>query len=63
MGGHSLKLSDFMVNLRLPRQARANWPLVVSGSEVVWVPGYRIAETAGIVQNTQKIVHLTLISE
>jgi tRNA(Ile)-lysidine synthase len=60
MGGHSLKLSDFMVNVGLPRQRRANWPLVVAGDEVVWVPGYRVAQTACIRSNTRHILRLTL---
>ena len=33
MGGHSMKLSDFMINNNLPRRGRAAWPLVVSGEE------------------------------
>jgi tRNA(Ile)-lysidine synthase len=60
MGGHSLKLSDFMVNVGLPRQARAGWPLVVAREEIIWVPGYRIAETASVEQSTQRILRLTL---
>ena len=30
MDGHAQKLSDFWVNVGLPRQARKGWPLVVS---------------------------------
>ncbi|RPI97269.1 MAG: tRNA lysidine(34) synthetase TilS, partial [Chloroflexi bacterium] len=30
MDGQSLKLSDFMINVKMPRRARAGWPLVVS---------------------------------
>ena len=48
MGGHSLKLSDFMVNVGLPRRLRDHWPLLVAGDEIAWVPGYRIAETAAV---------------
>ena len=60
MGGHSLKLSDFMVNVGLPRQARANWPLLAAGEEVIWVPGYRIAETVGVTPNTHELLRLNL---
>ena len=41
MNGHSIKITDLMINLKLPKQARANWPLVCSGNEIVWVPGYQ----------------------
>jgi tRNA(Ile)-lysidine synthase len=63
MGGHSLKLSDFMVNVGLPRRARENWPLVVMGEEVAWVPGYRIAETVCVGRNTRQMLRLTLVVE
>ena len=28
MEGHSVKISDLMVNVKMPRRARAGWPLV-----------------------------------
>ncbi len=39
----SQKLSDFWVNVKLPHRARAGWPVVFSGDQVVWLPGFRIA--------------------
>jgi tRNA(Ile)-lysidine synthase len=60
MGGHSMKLSDFMINNNLPRRARPGWPLVVSGEEIAWVPGYRMGEKFTIKENTRQIVHLSL---
>ncbi len=43
MGGKKMKLSDFMINLKIPYRARANWPLVCVEDEIAWVPGYRLA--------------------
>jgi tRNA(Ile)-lysidine synthase len=60
MHGRSLKLSDFMVNVRLPRQAREGWPLLTAGEEIVWVPGYRIAEPARVGKHTRHIVRVNL---
>lgn len=60
MGGHSLKLSDFMINTRLPRRGRRGWPLVVSGEQVVWVPGYRMGESCAVKESTRQIVHLSI---
>ena len=60
MGGHSLKLSDFMINVHLPPRARAGWPLVVSGEQVAWVPGYGIGEHCSVTGGTHQIVHLEL---
>lgn len=45
MQGHSQKLSDFLVNVKMPRRARARWPLLCAGERIVWVPGYRPAES------------------
>jgi tRNA(Ile)-lysidine synthase len=61
MGGHSLKLSDFMVNIGLPRQRRANWPLLVAGGEIAWVAGNRIGESFCVGPDTQRILWLSLI--
>lgn len=41
----SVKLSDLFVNQRLPQKLRAQWPVVVCGDEIVWVPGFRVAES------------------
>jgi tRNA(Ile)-lysidine synthase len=60
MDGHSLKLSDFWINEHLPRPARPGWPLVCSKDEIVWIPGYRPAETCRLQQETRRAVHLIL---
>lgn len=40
----SQKLQDFFVNNKVPRAKRPYVPLVLSGTEILWVVGYRIAE-------------------
>jgi tRNA(Ile)-lysidine synthase len=60
LDGHSLKLSDFMINEKLPRRAREKWPLVCSGEQIVWVPGYRLAHPFRITEATTEMVNLTL---
>lgn len=39
----SQKLSDVFINAKLPQRARAAWPLLCKGDEVVWAPGLRLA--------------------
>lgn len=58
MEGHSMKLSDFMVNEGLNRRARDGWPLVCSGEKIVSVPGFRPAEDSKLIPATQRVVHL-----
>jgi tRNA(Ile)-lysidine synthase len=60
MNGHSMKISDVMINLKLPKPERATWPLVCSGNEIVWVPGYRICEHARVKADTSRIIHMRL---
>ncbi len=60
MGGHSQKLSDYWVNQRVPREARAGWPLVCSGDEIAWIPGGRTAEFCRVGADTRRWVHLRL---
>jgi tRNA(Ile)-lysidine synthase len=60
MDGHSLKLSDFMINEKLPRRAREGWPLVCSGEKIVWVSGYRLAHSFRVTETTTGVVNLKL---
>jgi tRNA(Ile)-lysidine synthase len=58
--GRSQKLSDFWVNGGVPRRARHGWPLIYSGNEVVWVPGFRLDHRYRITDSTKKVVHLAI---
>lgn len=60
MKGRSIKLGDFWTNEGLPVRARAGWPLIRSGGEIAWVPGFRISETYKVTNNTRKIVSLEI---
>jgi tRNA(Ile)-lysidine synthase len=60
MGGKSQKLSDYFINRKVPRQARENWPLVVSGQQVIWVVGLGISGTAAITPETRQVLRLSL---
>jgi tRNA(Ile)-lysidine synthase len=61
MQGHSLKLADLMVNLKLPQRARDRWPLVLSGDELAWIPGLRQAHPFRVTVSTKRIVRLSLV--
>ncbi len=60
MAGHSIKVSDLMINLKLPRRSRKTWPLVCSGEHILWVPGCRLSQHALVNANSRSVVHLTL---
>jgi tRNA(Ile)-lysidine synthase len=58
--GHSLKLSDFMINMKLPARARSHWPLVCAGEQIVWVPGYAVSHLARLQPGSHVVVQLKL---
>ena len=55
----SQKLQDFFVNQKVPRAMRPYVPLVLSGADVLWVVGYRIAEPFKVRPETRRAVELT----
>jgi tRNA(Ile)-lysidine synthase len=62
MMGRSMKLSDFMVNEKMPREARQKWPLLFDDDELIWVPGYRPADKYRVSAETRKLIKCRLIS-
>jgi tRNA(Ile)-lysidine synthase len=54
MGEHSIKLSDFMINEKIPQRARAMWPLLCLEDDIVWVLGYRLAHPNRLTQTTRR---------
>lgn len=61
--GRSLKLSDFMINRKLPRRARQGWPVILSGEQIVWLPGFHPGDPTALNVRTKKTVHLQLIKD
>jgi tRNA(Ile)-lysidine synthase len=58
--GHSQKVSDFFINVKLPQRARARWPLLCSGDTILWVPGYRPSEKFKLKVNSHDILYASL---
>ncbi|NJC97838.1 MAG: tRNA lysidine(34) synthetase TilS [Anaerolineales bacterium] len=60
MDGHEMKISDFFINVKLPKRARDRWPLLCMGSRVLWVPGYRPAHSVRLTENTRQALYFSL---
>lgn len=54
-----VKLSDFMINQKIPRRARPGWPLVEAGGKIAWIPGYRIGQGFYLTAETRHAIHLS----
>lgn len=59
MPGQHVKISDLMSNLKVPRRARARWPLVCQGDEIVWVTGLRNAHPCRVQPESRYVALLT----
>lgn len=49
------KLSDFLIDLKIPLNEKEKVKVVLSGSEIIWVAGYRINDKYKITPETKKI--------
>ena len=58
MGGHSLKLSALLINLKIPRVWRDHVPLLVAGDEIVWVCGRRLGAKVAVGPGTRRVARL-----
>jgi tRNA(Ile)-lysidine synthase len=56
MEGKSMKVSDLMINEKIPSAVRNQWPLIVSDDTILWIPGGRLGHKARITENTQTLL-------
>lgn len=61
MNGHVIKLSDFMINEKIPVRARDTWPLVCHAHGILWVPGYRIAHPYRVREDTREVIMMQML--
>lgn len=59
-GGHSAKISDILINHKIPVEARQAYPLVADSEKILWVPDIRINDTAKVSEETKRVIHLVL---
>ena len=57
---HMKKISDFLIDLRIPVTVKEKVLLMISGEEAVWVMGYRIDDRFRVTGHTKKILVLTV---
>ncbi|MCO4293572.1 tRNA lysidine(34) synthetase TilS [Solitalea sp. MAHUQ-68] len=54
------KLSDFLIDLKIPLNEKEKVKVVLSGTDIIWVAGYRINDRYKITPNTQKVYILAM---
>ena len=62
LNGHSRKLQDVFVTAKVPPSVRADLPLICDATtgDVLWVPGYRIAQSVAVESATAPSWRFTL---
>ena len=63
MHGQEVSLRDWMIKQKLPQRARRGWPLLCSGEQIVWIPGFLPSHAARLTSDTQRILYLRLVKE
>jgi len=59
MGGQSMKISDMMINEKIPALYREEWPLLSSGDVILWVPGGRLSQQVLVTRKSIELVELS----
>jgi tRNA(Ile)-lysidine synthase len=52
------KVSDVLTEMKVPSDGKWNYPVLTDGDEIVWIPGYRIAEKFKVTDTTQTALHI-----
>lgn len=58
--GHAKKLSRYMIESKIPERLRDSIPLLTSGSDVIWIIGYRDSCSYRIDETTCRILEVTV---
>jgi len=62
MAGHK-KLKDLFIEKKVPLSRRPGLPIVCSGAEVLWIPGYGRSDLAKVGLRTRKILRLNAFDD
>jgi tRNA(Ile)-lysidine synthase len=60
MKGHK-KISDFLIDRKIPRNERKQIPLVFKNDDLIWVAGYQIHQEYRVTDQTRKVLKIELV--
>jgi tRNA(Ile)-lysidine synthase len=61
IGGHTVKLGDFLTNQKVPREVRDRIPLLTGAGGIVWVCGQRIDERYRVKAETEAVMGIEFV--
>jgi tRNA(Ile)-lysidine synthase len=53
---HKMKLKDFFIGRKIPKEKRRQVPLLLSHGDIIWVVGYRIDDRYKVTQETHRVL-------
>lgn len=53
------KLKDFLIDRKIPASERSSLPLIIDQEEIIWLPGYFLAEKVRVKETTKKQIYLS----
>jgi tRNA(Ile)-lysidine synthase len=57
---NSVKLKDFFISQKVPKEQRRRVPLLLSGQDIIWVIGYRMDERYKITEATRGMLEVAV---
>jgi tRNA(Ile)-lysidine synthase len=60
MTGHK-KVKGLFIDKKVPLSARATLPLLATGDEILWIPGYGRSDIARLTEKTTSILHIKAV--
>jgi tRNA(Ile)-lysidine synthase len=60
MTGHK-KVKGLFIDKKVPLSVRATLPLLATGDEILWIPGYGRSDTARLTEKTTSILHIKAV--
>lgn len=61
MHGHSQSVADFMIGARIPRSWRDHLPLLMTGDQIAWIPGWRLDHRIRVTESAQRVLRVRLV--
>ena len=60
MGGRKQKLSDFLINRKVPEHIRPDLAAAADEAGIIWIPGLRVSDRCALREHTRRIMILRL---
>jgi tRNA(Ile)-lysidine synthase len=52
------KLKNLFIDLKVPSEVRRTWPFLLSGEEILWIPGYARSDLATVRTDTRRVLRV-----